>query len=200
MVVYILYLQADQLQGVQSVEWAHNAALCVSVRNPTEPAMVRERVVIDCTAGLHQDVPTHDAHKAHVPHSPPHVHHTAKKQHAAPPCHLQLHWPCDTGPPATVRVLEADEGKKKLPALQSSLTVSGMRTPMLALQCEKVEPYALHWLGQELVVKASAGSPAGITTYTDLEWDNNGDAPCSWSAYDMVSGSTSITNLRAVFE
>ena len=194
MVVYILSIQAD-LDGVASLAWASSddgapPDLCVSVRHPVDHTQVRERIVIDRRAFE----PAKDAAGPHA-HKPHHAH----VKHAAPPCHVTLHWDHDSER-GTIRVLDnADDLKrhKVTTQLATSLTESdsGSRVIVLALECQHVEPYALHLLGTEFVVTTPAGQ-----NFEQLEWDNAGNTPCSWTAYDLASGSTSITNLRATFE
>lgn len=215
-VVYVLSLQADALDGVAAVTWKPDADVCLSVRNPVDPTQVRERVVID-TSALEEEPVTPDHHQQQHQqqqkhHDRKHQQHRDKKhhQHHEAPCHFALTWDGATER-STIRVRSATEewerggggGKKgkqhkqqvNAPELATALTESGTAVPLLALECENVEPYALHLLGTELVVTTTAGK-----TYEQLQWQYDDNGTCSWEAYDMASGSTSIVNLKATFE
>ena len=198
MVVYILSLQAEALDGVTAIRFQPTADLCVSVRNPLDAAQVREEVVIDRTA---LEVPMESVSATDHHHHHHHRNHTKKKQHYEAPCHFALKWP-DATTRATIRVLSADDdhnNNKKQTALLSTLapalTAAGAPVALLALECETIQPTALHLRGTELEVTTPDGQ-----VFTTLEWQDRGGGTYSWETYDMANGSTSIVNLKATFQ
>mmetsp|Transcript_103987 Transcript_103987/g.291320 ORF Transcript_103987/g.291320 Transcript_103987/m.291320 type:complete len:211 (-) Transcript_103987:43-675(-) len=209
MVVYILSIQAD-LEGVASLTLKPDADLCFSVRHPIDQSEVRERIVIDRTAyeepvdGGANITSTSDSRVHHHAHGRTNKHHHPK--HAEAPCHFALKWPGATQR-STIRVIDPavesveDHGKKskkKMPdlALQITADDSGRRVALLALDCEDIEPFAFHLLGNELVVTNTAGE----TFDSDLEWTSTGKDTMEWSAYDLASGTTRITDFRATID
>jgi hypothetical protein len=213
MVVYILSLQADILQGVASVAMNPDADLCLSVRNPLDHSETRAHIMVEPvlddnkhTSSLHAyqkgDV-TAAAYHHHSNHSKTHV------KHPEAPCHFALTWQGATQR-STIRVLEHDsvdtaattktsgKGKKKNHHnhMATALTAkdSGTPVPLLRLECDGIEPYAFHLTGRELIITNTAGVVFGATD--ELAWSATGD----WGAYDMGSGTTRITNLQGSFE
>ena len=150
MVVYILFIKAD-LEGVASVALKQQkmANLCISVRNPMDHTEVRERVVIEFGEPAH--APPADAAGHHPGH--------AKKVHQEQPSHFALKWG-GAQTRSTVKVLSKDGqqdvvGRKQKPTRDMLAVDSGTFVPMLALECDGVEPYAFH--GAEFIVSNKAG-------------------------------------------
>jgi hypothetical protein len=222
MVVYILYLQADVLQGVASVAMNPDADLCLSVRNPLDHAETRAQImvepVLDDAHSSNSNNSRHAYQKGDVTAAAYHHHSNHSKthvKHAEAPCHFALTWQGATQR-STIRVLEHEsvdtttaatktsgKGKKKNHHGSSSsnhmataLTAkdSGTPVPLLRLECDGIEPYAFHLTGRELIITNTAGVVFGATD--ELTWSATGD----WSAYDMGSGTTRIANLQGSFE
>lgn len=148
MVVYILFIKAD-LDGVASVALKQQgtANLCISVRNPMDHNEVRERVVIE----FGEPAPSPDPAGHHHGH--------AKKVHQEQPSHFALKWE-GAQTRSTLRVLSKDGqqavvGKKQKPTRDMLAVDSGTFVPMLALECDGVEPYVFH--GAEFIVSNNAG-------------------------------------------
>jgi hypothetical protein len=149
MVVYILFIKAD-LEGVASVALKQQgmANLCISVRNPMDHNEVRERVVIE----FGEPAPPADT-AGH------HNHGHAKKVHQEQPSHFALKWE-GAQTRSSVTVLRKDGqqavvGRKQKPTRPMLAVDSGTFVPMLALECNGVEPYAFH--GAEFIVSNKAG-------------------------------------------
>lgn len=171
MVVYVLYIKAD-LEGVASVALQNGANLCISVRNPMDQNQVREKVVIDTSA-------LEAAEESH---------HHAKHHHAEAPCHFALKWDHDEPTRSTIRVLPSGQKGPELREIKSE--DSGNFVPMLALDCQGIEPFEFHPMGDEFVVTNNNGN---VFDKADL---SSGD----WSEFDLGTGSTSVTNLQSKFE
>jgi hypothetical protein len=203
MVVYVFSLQAD-LEGIASITLKPQADLCLSVRNPLDHNEIREKIVID-RRGYEEDPnkPTADHSTSRsikgVKQKNHHHHH-----HAETPCHFALKWK-DATERSTIRVLDdssndAVKASKRHNKIQSHPVVmteitsndNGKSVPLLLLECDNIEPYAFHPMGNEFVVRTMTGKVFD----TNLDWHNEAD----WSVYDLASGSTSITNLQATFE
>jgi hypothetical protein len=223
MVVYILLIKAD-LEGVASValkQQAGGANFCISVRNPMDHTEVRERVVIEF--GEAAPAPTDAAGNQNQ-----HHHGQAKKVHQEQPSHFALKWQ-GAQTRSSVRVLSQDGqqavvGRKQKPTRDMLAVDSGTFVPMLALECDGVEPYAFH--GAEFIILNKAGvqfdpvdlsaSSAAwkeydrklqllrISQQTILsKFDLASDHPASLSLFiyfTVGSGTTSISNLEAKFE
>lgn len=168
MVVYVLFIKAD-LEGVASLKLQENADLCVSLRNPLDHDQTREKIVVD-TSGLE--------HKKHVKH----------EHHAEAPCHFAMKWDQHDPERSTIRVLVPPP--KQHPTREMKSDDSGTFVPMAALDCQGVEPYAFHPMGNEFVVTNTAGK---VFKEVDL---SSGD----WNDFDMASGSTTVLNLQGKFE
>jgi len=169
MVVYVLYIKAD-LEGVASLKLKQGANLCISVRNPLDHDQVREKVVID-TSALEP--------KEHAKH----------EHHAEAPCHFAMKWDHDEPTRSTIQVLSLSP-KNVTPLREMESEDSGTFVPMLALDCQGMEPYAFHPMGDEFVVTNAA---AKVFDKVDL---SSGD----WSDFDLGTGSTTVMNLQGKFE
>jgi hypothetical protein len=184
MVVYVLYIKAD-LESVASVALQPGANLSVSVRNPLDVNQVR-KIVIDMSA-LEPEV----AAKEHM-----------KNTHAEAPCHFALKWDHDEQTRSTIHVLglsstAATTGnnkkskKSKVPPVREMKgSDSGSFVPMLALDCQGIEPFAFHPMANEFLVTNSAG-----VQFQEVDL-SSGD----WDAYDLSTGTTSVMSLQAKFE
>jgi hypothetical protein len=219
MVVYVLSLQAD-LQGVDTIALSADADLCISVRNPLDHSEVREQIMVDRSSfqesasrggGNNQ----HAFNKGDVTAAEHHHHSNQPKKHVKhpeAPCHFALKWQGATQR-STMRVLDeasddvtksssSGRGKKKAAhgnshshsTIAPALTAkdSGQPVRLLRLECDGMEPYAFHLTGRELVVT----NKAGVVYEDDLTWSEAGD----WSAYDMGSGTTRVSNLVGRFD
>lgn len=184
MVTYILSLKAD-LENVASLQFVEGADLCLSVRNPMDHTQVRERIVVDSSAleegpnshtNSSTDYLNHEKHpKQH------HKKHHKKHEYAEAPCHFALKWSSDDSQRATIRVVTASD------KVQDKVTASDEFVPLLALECDGLEPFDFHALGQEFLVTNTAGQEFR----PDLSQD--------WKEYDLGSGSTSVSNLQVKF-
>eukprot|EP00586_Coscinodiscus_wailesii_P020567 CAMPEP_0172510966 /NCGR_PEP_ID=MMETSP1066-20121228/232653_1 /TAXON_ID=671091 /ORGANISM="Coscinodiscus wailesii, Strain CCMP2513" /LENGTH=114 /DNA_ID=CAMNT_0013290149 /DNA_START=399 /DNA_END=743 /DNA_ORIENTATION=- len=67
---------------------------------------------------------------------------------------------------------------------------SGVFVPILKLECDGLEPYAFHPLGNEFSVINSAGIKGDKVDLSDGEW----------SDYDLSYGSSLIKNFETKFE
>eukprot|EP00527_Entomoneis_sp_CCMP2396_P005928 CAMPEP_0198137758 /NCGR_PEP_ID=MMETSP1443-20131203/1220_1 /TAXON_ID=186043 /ORGANISM="Entomoneis sp., Strain CCMP2396" /LENGTH=193 /DNA_ID=CAMNT_0043799291 /DNA_START=5 /DNA_END=586 /DNA_ORIENTATION=+ len=193
MVVFILDVKAD-LEKVASLAIAAGSTLCVSVRNPLNDYEIREKIVID-TSELEpeeEDITVHHPGRVLDTHD------------RVPPHHFALKWP-DEKKKSTIRVLNGTEAlpekkssKKKgkqeapasLPTREMVADDSGNFVPILALECEGLEPYAFHPMGNEFIVTGSDG-----TQYKEVDLSEG-----AWSEFEMATGSTSITNFETKFE
>ena len=186
MVLFILYIRAD-LEHVESIALASGADLCISVRNPLSDFEVREQVVIETGADLmdpgvvHADSAKHEIEKRE------------------PPCHFALKWDGAQNR-STIQVLTQNDltatgkkGKHPKPSVQLRAMQkedSGNFVPIIALECQGLEPYAFHPLGGEFVITNKNGD-----TFEDVDLSEG-----AWSNVELASGSTAITNFESKFE
>jgi hypothetical protein len=172
MVVYILYLKAD-LQNVASIKLlCEGSTLCLSARNPVDATQYREQIVIDSSA-LEE--------AATVP--------LKKAAHAEIPCHFALKWNTHDAERATITVVHGAVAAKKYNTRMITARDNGNYVPVLALDCQGIEPYAFHPMGHEFFVTSTSAQEFR----PDL---SKGD----WSDFDYANGTTSITNVQAKFE
>lgn len=182
MVVYILYLKAD-LEGVASLKLLPGAALCLSVRNPTDIEDKREQIVVDSSALEEVEDTTKNSHTNSTDnHHKEHQKRRPKHEYAEAPCHFGMKW-SGAITRSTIRVLtdHKDIGE---------MTVSDEFVPMLALECDGVEPYDFHVLGEEFQVTNKAGEefrPADLSSG-------------SWQNFDLGTGTTRVSNLQVKFK
>ena len=202
MVVYILFCKAD-LEGIASLKLSADASLCFSVRNSQDQAEIREKIVVDPSVLHNVAISDHGKHRDETP------------------SHFALKWNGATQR-ATLRVLgssselvndpnphvkpddDKSRGKKPKDRRTSELDKalervrvmeaddSGAMVPMLALDCNGLEPYAFHPLGGEGEFVA-VGKNGKVYENVDL---SDGD----WSDYDLATGSVSITNFASAFQ
>ena len=183
MVKYILSIKAD-LQGVSSLALASGANLCISVRNPVT-SEVREKIVIETGELQTPDVPAHERHRAEVP------------------SHFALKWDGEQTR-STITILDRTEdgakltGKKAKKQNRGGLSVrgevlsdeSGLFVPFLALECNGLEPYSFHPMGDEFICIDKAGNEM-----KDIDLSNG-----SWNTFDLSTGRTSVTNFESKFD
>ena len=194
MVVFILYCRGV-LENVGTVKLNKSANLCFSVRNPQDANEVREKIVVDPTV-------LHEASKGD--HS---------KHRTEEPSHFAMKWEHGAAERATLRILGVDsivekatdsvEGKKAKihtskeieKALEQIRDMkgedNGNYVPMLALECNGLEPYAFHPMGGEFTVTRENETK----TFENVDL-SDGD----WSEYDMATGTVSITNFQSKFK
>eukprot|EP00978_Attheya_sp_CCMP212_P043632 scaffold287910_cov49-Attheya_sp.AAC.1 len=67
---------------------------------------------------------------------------------------------------------------------------SGEFVPMIALDCEGIEPYAFHVMGGEFIVTRQ--SDAKIFDEVDISQGN-------WNEFELGAGNTSVANLESKF-
>ena len=200
MVVFILYCKAD-LENVATLRLKKEESglhLSFSVRNPLDPAETRERIVVE----------THELHSSAVA--------TNEKHRDESPYHFAMKWR-DAIRRSTVRVLgvtseliedDKNEHDKKVKSKKDSMTHEltkalatcqdairgeedhGRWVPLLALDCDGLEPYAFHPLGEEFAVVGTNGQ-----TYETVDL-SDGD----WAEYDVSTGSVSVTNFKSEFK
>jgi hypothetical protein len=205
MVVYILHVKAD-LQGVASVAMSPGANLCISVRKPLSDdyAEVRENVVIDTSELVEAEkwerdapagsAPTHlDTHDREAPH------------------HFALKWDGEKKR-STIRVLDGtattekavpssgknhkahknNKGRHESDPLTREMRSqdSGEFVPMIALECEGIEPFAFHLMGGEFIVTRTSDGK----TFDEIDL-SQGD----WNEFELTSGNTSVANFESKF-
>ena len=170
MVVYVLSLKAE-LENVASLQLLPTQ-LCLSVRNPVDASDVRERIVVD-TSAVHEAADDHAKHKKHHP----------KHEYPEAPCHFALKWDRADTNRATLRVVpHPHEG------VATELTTSGVFVPLLALECDGMEPYDFHPLGDEIAVTNTSGQEFR----PDLSSKN-------WKEFELSAGTTAVSNLQVQF-
>mmetsp|Transcript_32516 Transcript_32516/g.69212 ORF Transcript_32516/g.69212 Transcript_32516/m.69212 type:complete len:275 (+) Transcript_32516:172-996(+) len=186
MVLYVLYAKAD-LEGVTSLSLIPGSDICVSVRNTLTRDQKRERIVIE-SSELHQaDVPDHEKHRA---------------EHSS---HFALTWEGEHNR-STIQVIKEDDGeeettgkkkaKKKASIGDNIITRDiqphddGQFVPILKLECDGLEPYAFHPMGNEFSVINTGGTKVYNVDLSTGEW----------SDYDLSSGSSLVKNFDTKFE
>lgn len=192
----MLYVKAD-LQGVTSMALIPGANLCISVRNPLYDSEVREKVVIESGELLEE---------RHVPLADQEGDQAGDRDRREPPHHFSLTWDGEKSK-STIRVLGNEEmeakaaktsGKKKgqkrnqpgQNVVVGEITAkdSGEFVPMLALECQGIEPFAFHSMGGEFRVANQ------VDTFDQVDLSEG-----EWSEYDMATGSTAISNFETKF-
>mmetsp|Transcript_23713 Transcript_23713/g.35176 ORF Transcript_23713/g.35176 Transcript_23713/m.35176 type:complete len:199 (-) Transcript_23713:111-707(-) len=197
MVVYVLYAKAD-LQGIASVALIPGANFCISVRNPLYHSEVRENVVIESSDLI-------DPADGKGKWETPDVH--DKHHHQEHPHHFSLKWDGEKER-STIRVLDGSETATE--ALKASSTKtkkrsnsshqseetreirgedSGEFVPILAVECQGLEPFAFHPMGGEFLVTNRAS-----VTFDEVDLSEG-----KWEEYDLATGSTQITNFETKF-
>jgi hypothetical protein len=200
MVVYLLHVKAD-LQGVASMAMAPGANICISVRKPMSDdyAEVREKVVIDTSSELVEP----DKWERDAPLGSTTAAHADAHRDREPPHHFALKWDGEKKR-STIRVLDGTtpttthtnhkhkNNHKESAAHTSEMQArdSGEFVPMIALDCEGIEPYAFHVMGGEFIVTRK--SDAKIFDEVDL---SQGD----WNEFELGAGNTSVANLESKF-
>lgn len=170
MVRYVVYIKAD-IEGVSSISVNSSTEdICISVRNPLNQEEKREKVVLEAANLITPDVSAHERHRTEHPY------------------HLALKWEGETNR-STARLLPDDEEIQKSMSKEEGQSFDGY-LPMLALDCDGLEPYAFHPLGKEFIIVDKAGNEH---KEVDL---SSGD----WSAYDIGTGSSSVMNLTSKIE
>ena len=100
-----------------------------------------------------------------------------------------MKWDHDQSERSTIRVLDPAEPSKKYPPIPAGVTSSGSFVPILALECDNIEPFAFHCLGNEFEATTKSNEKVDV----DLSSGR-------WEDYDLGTGSTSITLLQSKFE
>mmetsp|Transcript_17195 Transcript_17195/g.23636 ORF Transcript_17195/g.23636 Transcript_17195/m.23636 type:complete len:192 (-) Transcript_17195:325-900(-) len=191
MVLFVLYAKAD-LEGITSLSLVPDANICISVRNSLTHDQKRERIVIDPTE-LHQaEIPDHEKHRA---------------EHAS---HFGLTWEGEQTR-STIRILsntkkegeDNSSGKHKKNEKRSKnnngddIVVKnitphddGQFVPILKLECDGLEPYAFHPMGEEFAIINNGGSKVMNVDLSSGEW----------SDYHLESGTSLVQNFESKFE
>jgi hypothetical protein len=162
MVVYTLSIKAN-LKGVASLAMVTDDSICLDVRNPVDVLDKRERIVVDAT-----DL-EHVAEAAHA-------------KHHEKPCHFTLKW--SDGSRGTILILKQKDGA--VPGT-GDVTQSGVYTPVMSMECENVEPYALHLLGTEF----------SVTNHAGVKFEKVDLSRGSWSEFDLGTGATEVTEFES---
>jgi hypothetical protein len=233
MVQYTLWIKAT-LENVTSLKWADGGdeeddnqrrnsnsnnctLLCCTVRHPTHPEMVREKIVVDFSelesSGAEDPIsnPTtsrnssssaknHHPKQKHSSSSSKHDHHHEK------PHHFHVTWSDHSK--GTIRVVQVnhynnDSTKNKKNGSDDVLQ-SDEWYPLLTCECDNVEPVQWHPLGNELVVENRHGG----TTLVDhllLSTSTSSDGSSSsslfsWSVHELSTGTTALRNVESKFE
>jgi hypothetical protein len=173
MVVYTLYAKAD-LEGIDSLSLNPESNICISVRNPISREEVRERIVIDPTELHDAEIPEHEKHRSEHPY------------------HFVMKWDGDKKR-STIRIVnnnddDDDDEKMKQTSVKSS--DKGTFVPILQLDCDGLEPYAFHPLGEEFSITIQDGVKKDAVDLSGGEWND----------YDISYGSSSIKNFQTKFE
>lgn len=188
MVLYVLYVKAD-LEGVSSLSLVAGKNICVSVRNPLSQTETRERIVIDPSELHDAEIPSHEKHRDEAP------------------SHVALKWDGQRTR-STIRVLSSSaeedsstgkegKGKKSKKHRDDDIIVreivavnSGHFVPILKLECDGLEPYAFHPMGEEF----------SLTNKSGIKMEKIDLSSGDWSDYDLSYGTVSVTNFEAKFE
>jgi hypothetical protein len=170
MVRYVVYIKAD-IEGVSSISISTTEDICISVRNPLNHDEKREKVVLEAAKLITPDVSVHEKHRTEHPY------------------HLALKWEGETRR-STARILFEDEEIQKSMSEEGRGDCFDGYLPVMALDCDGLEPYAFHPLGKEFIIVDKARNEH---KEVDL---SSGD----WSAYDIGTGSSSVMNLTSKIE
>ena len=168
MVLYTLYVKAD-LEGIDSLSLNPESNICISVRNPISREEVRERIVIDPTELHDGEIPDHEKHRSEHPY------------------HFVMKWDGDKKR-STIRIILDDDDETKNSVVKS--TDKGTFVPILQLDCDGLEPYAFHPLGEEF----------SVTIRDEVKKDAVDLSSGEWNDYDISYGSSSIKNFQTKFE
>mmetsp|Transcript_1659 Transcript_1659/g.2447 ORF Transcript_1659/g.2447 Transcript_1659/m.2447 type:complete len:186 (+) Transcript_1659:125-682(+) len=184
MVVYVLHVKADLEGHIASVAIQPGSDICISVRNPLLIDEVREKVVIDSSAL--EEPAVYD------------------RQHNEPPCHFALKWQGHEER-STIRVLwnndlvengqkkrgsvKGHKNKKENTMLTREMTSSdsGEYVPMLAFECQGVEPFLFHPM--EFLVTEDDGKKHEKIDVSSGEWE----------MYDWATGNVAIRKIESKF-
>ena len=222
MVQYTLWIKAT-LENVTSLKWADGGdeeddnqrrnsnsnnctLLCCTVRHPTHPEMVREKIVVDFSelesSGAEDPIsnPTtsrnssssaknHLPKQKHSSSSSKHDHHHDK------PHHFHVTWSDHSK--GTIRVVQVNHHYK-----QDELQLqSDEWYPLLTCECDNVEPVQWHPLGKELVVGNRHGETLRVDPLllSSLS-SSDGASSLSWSVHELSTGTTALRNVESTFE
>jgi len=208
MVVYILYCKAD-LEGIAELTLSANTNLCFSVRNPQDSVQIREKIVVDPTVLHNSALSHHTKHRDEAPHNfamkwGPGSDTRATVRILGANSELVNHYNESTQDEVKVHRKNKKSASDSLTSGHANALSrvrsmkgdtdgvgdNGALVPMLALDCNGLEPYAFHPLGGEGEFTAIAKS--GKTYNVDL---SDGD----WSEYELSTGSVSIMNFEGCF-
>jgi Eukaryotic protein of unknown function (DUF866) len=171
MVLLLLHLKAD-LENVASVKLLKDVNLCISVKNPLSDFETREKVTVNPSETVEQEVNSRE-----------------------PPHHLRLKW--DGAKKASTLTVLDDAGakaalkKKKGAEVPRDYTAddSGNFVPILLVECRGLEPYSFHPMGNDFVVTSSGGTQfSDDVDLSEEDWadyDAENDLPVSVSAVEF---------------
>jgi hypothetical protein len=150
----------------RSLSLDRNKNICTSVRNPISQEVTRERIVIDPSKLCDSEVGSHEKHRS---------------EHAS---HFSMKW--DGGQQrVTIRIFEDDDAIRDIESKANSCFV-----PILKLDCNGLEPYAFHPLGEEFSIVRGGGTNVQPVDLSSGEW----------SDYDISYGTSSIKNFESKFQ
>ena len=164
MVLYTLYVKAD-LEGIDSLALNPESNICISVRNPISREEVRERIVIDPTELHDGEIPDHEKHRSEHPY------------------HFVMKWDGDKKR-STIRIILDDDDDDETKNSVVKSTDKGTFVPILQFDCDGLEPYAFHPLGEEFSITilrnlamisdklSCTAVPGGVTPF-DLAYSSN---------------------------
>jgi len=174
MVLFLLYIKAE-LENVESVALQMDANLCLSVRNPLSDYETREKVVVNASQWMEP---------------------ADGESSREPPHHFALKWE-GAKKASVMTVLDAAgikaalKKKKKVEAPRNYLADdSGSWSPIMAVECRGLEPYAFLPMGNNDFVVTSTG---GKVFTEDIElgegdwadYDDENDEPVSMSEIEF---------------
>lgn len=191
--------------------------LCLTVKHPLDPSEIREKIVVDFSQ-LEESTTalSLEEKKKHHPKQKQKHNNNASSKHHDKPSHFHLTW--SDGSKGTIRVVQVLASTKTASSIGSTNTSDSNSTtttiqddtwfPILTLECDHVEPIYFHPLGSEFAVQnATTGKwyhhvdlSGGSSNSSGDDDNNNNNGGGDWSAYDMASGTTAVTNLQSKFE
>ena len=196
MVRYQLWVKA-KLENVKSLKWSdgNDAAsgssspctlLCCSIRNPTDPENIREKIVVDFSD---LEEPSNEQRHDHTPSSTgthQHDHHKKHKHHQHDkPTHFHVTWSDNSK--GTIQVVQVNDLINPETEMPYKLETEEWY-PVMTLECQNVEPFQFHVLGNEFVVRNGQGS----VYCADLSSSGS-----SWSVHELSNGTTALLDFQS---
>lgn len=172
MVLFLLYMKAEEAENIGSVSLRRDVNLCMDVKNPLSDFEVREKVVLNPTETVEQEEGARE-----------------------PEYHFSLKW--EGSKKASIATILDDAAvktalkKKKGVEAPRSYTGqdAGQFVPLLAMECRGLEPSAFFPMGNDFVITSEGGME--FTEEVDLsegdwaDYDADNDQPVSLSQIEF---------------